>query len=57
MGHSFEVRLVPLNKQWPEIPSKEQLLPIVILSPLFIWLELRFVWKLSEYLTKRLDIH
>lgn len=57
MGHSFEARLVPLNKQWPEIPSKEQFRPIVILSPLFKWLELRFVWKLSEYPMKRLDIH
>ncbi len=51
MSRSFEARLVPLNKVWPDIPSKEQFRPIVILSPLFKWLEIRFTWKLSNYLT------
>jgi hypothetical protein len=55
MQHSFEARLVPLNKQWPVIPAKEQFR--VILSPLFKWLELRFVWRLNHYLTKGVDIH
>lgn len=55
LERSFEARLIPLNKVWPDIPREEQFRPIVVLSPLFKWLELRFLPKLSSYLTNELD--
>jgi hypothetical protein len=47
---SFEARLVPLNKAWPNIPREDEFHPIVILSPAYKWLELRFIPKLRSYL-------
>ncbi len=35
-------RLVPLNKKWPDIPHGEDFRPIVVLSSLFKFIELRF---------------
>jgi hypothetical protein len=51
----FEARLIPLNKVWPDIPKEDQFRPIVVLSPIFKWLERRFLPKLQNYLTTRLD--
>ncbi len=42
-------QLIPLNKVWPQIPTKDQFRPITILSPLFKWLELRFIDDLNNY--------
>ena len=47
----FEARLCPLNKVWPEIPSRAEFRPIVILSPMFKFLEIRFLARLNGYLT------
>ncbi len=46
LARSFEARLIPLNKVWPDIPQADQFRPIVVLSPMFKWLELRFLHKL-----------
>ncbi|CAD8089840.1 unnamed protein product [Paramecium primaurelia] len=43
-------RLLPPNKVYPKISKKEQFRLLVILSPLFKFLELRFHEKLQEYL-------
>jgi hypothetical protein len=51
----FEARLCPLNKVWPEIPTRAEFRPIVILSPMFKFLEIRFLARLNSYLTNRLD--
>ncbi|CAD8215511.1 unnamed protein product [Paramecium octaurelia] len=48
-------RLVPLNKVFPDIPTKTQFRPITILSPLFKLLELRFLPRLQQYLSTRLS--
>lgn len=42
LGRCFEARLVPLNKAWPDIPAVDQFRPIVVLSPLYKFLERRF---------------
>ena len=42
----YHVDLVPLNKVWSEIPKREQFRPIAIESPLFKFIELRFLRKL-----------
>jgi hypothetical protein len=51
----FQARLCPLNKVWPNIPLSEEFRPIVVLSPLYKFLELRFLSKLNTYLTQKLD--
>jgi hypothetical protein len=40
---------------WPDIFLKDQFRPIVVLSPIFKWLERRFILKLQSYLTNNLD--
>ncbi|KAM3128064.1 hypothetical protein pb186bvf_019827 [Paramecium bursaria] len=45
-------RLVPLNKVYPAIPTGKQFRPITVLSPLFKFMELRFLWKLQDYLNQ-----
>ena len=54
---SLIARLIPLNKVWPDIPQPEQFRPIVVLSPIYKWLELRFLDKLRGYLANQLDTH
>lgn len=51
----YECRLVALNKKFPNIPSKEQFRPIVIISPLVKFLELRFIPKLKNYITNEME--
>lgn len=48
-------RLIPLNKVWPEIPRGDQFRPITVLSPLFKFMEMRFLPKLQRYLIRSLD--
>ena len=52
---SFQARLVPLNKVWPSIPRFDQFRPIIILSPMIKFIELRFYRKLLNYLKWDLD--
>ncbi len=40
-------RLIPLNKEWPNIPKSGQFRPIFITSGLFRFIELRFFEKLN----------
>ena len=49
-----ETRLVPLNKVYPEIPKENEFRPIAILSSLYKFLSLRFIYKLRKYATDRL---
>ena len=51
----FEARLCPINKVWPQIPKNDEFRPIVVLSPLFKFLELRFLSKLNLYFDLKLD--
>ena len=46
---------MPLNKVWPDIPKADQFRPIVIESPLYKFIELRFYYKLRRYLKFGLD--
>ncbi|CAD8068420.1 unnamed protein product [Paramecium sonneborni] len=43
-------KLITLNKVHPDIPKKELFRPLVILSPLFQLLELRFYNQLQKYM-------
>ncbi len=43
----FEARLIPLNKAYPDIPEEDQFRPLVVLSPAYKWLLLRFFIKLK----------
>lgn len=43
MNKIGEARLIPLNKVWPDIPKAHEFRPIVVLSPMFKFLELRFL--------------
>ena len=43
---SMKAKLVPLNKVLPEIPKDREFRPIIVLSPLYKFLELRFLPKL-----------
>lgn len=52
---SFKVELIPLNKVWPQIPLQDQFRPIAIESAIFKFIELRFLPKLNEYLSMRMD--
>ncbi len=46
MKDIFKARLVPLNKKWPDIPKADKFIPIVILSYMLKFLEMRFERKL-----------
>ena len=52
---SFKARLVPLNKNWHEIPDKTQFRPIILLPSMYKFLELRFLPKLQKYMSKEMD--
>jgi hypothetical protein len=47
----FQARLYPLNKVWPKITLSEEFRQILVFSPLYRFLELRFLSKLNTYLT------
>ena len=47
--------MVPLNKVFPKIPTRKELRPIAVQSPLVKLLEARFLQKLQDYLDYKLD--
>ncbi|KAM3146248.1 hypothetical protein pb186bvf_001593 [Paramecium bursaria] len=51
----FRARLVPLNKAHPDIPKSNDFRPIVVLSSLYKFMELRFLRNLNEYLCNTLN--
>lgn len=53
--HLFEARLIPLNKEYPEIPKADKFRPITVLSPMYKWMSLRFYLKIRDYIKNRLD--
>ena len=55
MEDTWDARLVPLNKVFPQTPTRGQLRPIIIQSPIVKILEARFSKKLHEYLDNKLD--
>ena len=55
MNETWATRLVPLNKVFPSIPTRTQLRPIMVQSPIVKLLEARFLPKLQNYLTYKLD--
>jgi len=50
----FESRLIPLNKIHPKIPSKKDMRPIVVNSPLVKLIEAGIMPNLSQYLIQNL---
>ena len=52
---TWNTRLVPLNKVFPNIPTRKEMRPIAVQSPLVKLLEARFLPKLQKYLNKKLD--
>lgn len=54
MAASFTSRLVPLNKVFPKTPTRKQMRPILVCSPLQKMMEARFLPKLTDYLKKKL---
>lgn len=50
-----EARLIPLNKVYPDIPKNTDFRPIVVLSIMYKWLELRFLSKLNRFMVEKLD--
>ena len=50
----FESRLIPLNKVHPQIPSRKDMRPIVVTSPIVKLIEAGLLPELSEYLIKNL---
>ncbi len=55
MQKTWDTRLVPLNKVFPNVPTRKELRPIAIQSALVKTLECRFLEKLQEYLNTKLD--
>ena len=47
-------RLIPLNKAFPEIPTKKQFRPIIVLSALYKWLESRFLLQIKNFAEENL---
>ena len=39
---THKARIILLNKVWPNIPKPEEFRPIIILSPIYKYIELRF---------------
>ena len=55
MESSWSARLVPLNKVFPQTPTRTQLRPIMVQSPIIKLLEARFLPKLQRYLNDKLS--
>ena len=51
IGNIWKARLVPLNKKWPDVPDRKDFRPIVVLSAMYKFLDLRFLPKLKKYMT------
>lgn len=52
---TFETRLIPLNKEYPNLPQPEQFRPIVIVSHAIKWLESRFRSPIQNYVNSSID--
>ena len=50
-----EARLIALNKKYPDLPKQDQFRPIVVLSPLYKFLELRLLPYLQDFALHKLD--
>ncbi len=50
----FESRLIPLNKLHPQIPTRKDMRPIIITSPVIKLIESSLLPDLSQYLTEKL---
>jgi hypothetical protein len=55
LEETWNTRLVPLNKVFPNIPTRKEMRPIAVQSPLVKLLEARFLPKFQKYLNKKLD--
>ena len=44
-----------IYKVWPNIPTEDNFRPVVVLSAMYKFMELRFLPKLQNYLSLRLD--
>ena len=55
LSETWNTRLVPLNKVFPEIPTRKEMRPIAVQSPLIKLLEARFLPDLQRYLNRKLD--
>jgi hypothetical protein len=55
LKNCYEARLVPLNKNYPDIGRYDQFRPIAILSAMVKYLELRFLPKLEAYMVNKMD--
>ncbi len=55
MDLTWDARLIPLNKVFPQTPNRTQLRPILAQSALVKLIESRFVPKLTNYLNKKLN--
>ena len=55
VGDIWKARLIPLNKKWPNIPDVKEFRPIIVLSAMFKFLEMRFLPKLENYMITRMD--
>lgn len=51
---TWAARLIPLNKAFPQIPTRVQLRPILVQSPLVKLMEARFLPKLQSYIIEKL---
>ena len=50
----FLARLIPLNKKHPDVPTPQEIRPIIVMSPLYKLLEARLLPKLRNYLISKL---
>ena len=55
LNETFKGRLILLNKVWPDIPKKDEFRPIIIMSPIYKYLEMRFADKLQSYLINHMN--
>ena len=55
LEETWNTRLVPLNKVFPEVPTRKEMRPIAVQSPLIKLLEARFLPEFQRYLNEKLD--
>jgi len=56
MSLHFDLRLIPLNKVYPNIPKPQECRPIVVSSPMIKLLEVRVKEKLDKYMVNDLIV-
>src|SRR5690606_19175606 len=50
----FKARVIPLNKQHPNIPAPDKFRPIIVSSPIVKLMESRILEKLQKYMNEKL---